>query len=71
MFGFLLRQRQASRTKFLAILHPYREVASVRSVIWSAPGRFEVELANRRDNWDVSLLPDGPMDFRSSAAGDA
>jgi hypothetical protein len=70
LFGFLLRQRHASETTFIAVLHPYREVASVRKVVWSAPGRFEVEFENRRDYWDVSLLPDGLVGFTSSAAGE-
>jgi hypothetical protein len=63
LYGFLLRQRQGSETTFLSVLHPCEKVASVRNVIWGAPGLFEVELENRRDHWDLSLLPDGPESY--------
>ena len=54
--GFLLRRRNDAQTIFVSVFHPYKDKPLIREVNWGSEGRFEVQLEDRRDQWDLHEL---------------
>ncbi len=58
-FGFLLRIRQASRTTFWTVFHPYAGAPRVLDVAWPAGGGVTIHLPDRTDVWGPDLPGEG------------
>ena len=63
--GLIIRQRTATRTAFLAVIHPYRGTPSIDSVTWHGRDLLgagwaacTVEGKNRRVRWIIRLHPE-------------
>ncbi len=54
--GFVLRRRHGTRTAFVSVFHPFRELPLVQDVEFRDDGGVIVRLADRIDHWTAATL---------------
>ena len=66
--GLVMRQREAARTAFLAVFHPYQETPRISSVSWHGRDLLgagwaacTVEGTNGRDCWIIRMAPEAEI----------